>query len=69
LPIKTTAIGKVATMVAQFRSHRSHRSNPDNFLEKYIVFQKVSPLAAVAAQLRKTWIVEVTVEAATVGWH
>jgi len=56
-------------MVAQFRSHRSHRSNPDNFLEKYIVFQKVSPLAAVAAQLRKTWIVEVTVEAATVGWH
>jgi hypothetical protein len=35
------------------RSHRSNRSNTSNFLENDIIFQKVYPLAAVAAGLRR----------------
>jgi len=37
-----------------WRSYRSHRSNPYNFLENGIVFQNLYPLAAVAARLAQS---------------
>ena len=37
-----------------WRSYRSHRSNPDNFLENDTVFQNLYPVAAVAAWLAQS---------------